>query len=42
MKFKILFIMAVLLISGYTASSQSEGISFGLHGGVKFSKHQRY
>ncbi|HCY40343.1 MAG TPA: PorT family protein [Prolixibacteraceae bacterium] len=36
MKFKILFIMAVLLISGYTASSQSKGISFGLRGGVNF------
>lgn len=36
MKFKILFIIAVLLISGYTASSQSEGTSFGLRGGVNF------
>jgi len=36
MKNKFLFLIATLLMCGYSASSQTEGISFGLRGGVNF------
>lgn len=36
MKNKNLFMIAVLMIFGFSAMSQTEGISFGLRGGVNF------